>query len=510
MRTNPYNQDNLRHGAFHYLMGRGAAGVAGFLTVLLLVRFMDINNYAAYTALSGLGALCGVLAGLGMERVVSRYVPEARLHRSVDELGRFIWVTSVARLIAALIIMTLLFTFWPVVATFLAVAEFKVFSIALVFFVVGETMFQHFSSVLQSLVMQKTLTRLLIIQWMGRLFLIAIVVMMKSSIDWQDTLWISSIPELLGVIAFVVVIQWHLKCLTAERHVPTGGSWPQWKKVTEVGFHNFGFTLLAIPPQGYFMKLLTAAYLPVEIVAAYGFFLSVAEKVRQYIPLHFFYGMLEPVLIANYLKDRDFAALSYRCQLLYKSNLLLMVPAIAWVSVAGDSIVGLMTGGKFHGLSWILVLVMVQLTVGSHVVLLQLILNTLEKSKILIKASMIALPVMMISIISFIIFNSMYLLITPIVFSLVMNTYIVYYLTHSAYTYKPSWSLLSGVFFAGLVTFILVSIAMIDVSWTSRPLVYAVATLSGVIGIYALSLWIIKAIDGSEVMLIKSLLKKNI
>ena len=108
MRSNPYDHENLRHGAFHYLMGRGAAGIAGFLTVLLLVRFMDLHNYAAYTALSGLVAICGVIAGLGMERVVARYVPEARLYRSVDELSRFIWVTSGIRLGASLIIVAVL------------------------------------------------------------------------------------------------------------------------------------------------------------------------------------------------------------------------------------------------------------------------------------------------------------------------------------------------------------------------------------------------------------------
>src|ERR1700752_5280110 len=46
----PYRQENVRKGALHYLLGRGAAGVAGFAIVLLLVRFMDIANYAAYTA----------------------------------------------------------------------------------------------------------------------------------------------------------------------------------------------------------------------------------------------------------------------------------------------------------------------------------------------------------------------------------------------------------------------------------------------------------------------------
>jgi O-antigen/teichoic acid export membrane protein len=506
MRSNPYNQENLRHGAFHYLMGRGAAGAAGFLTVLLLVRFMDLHNYAAYTALSGIAAMCGVLAGLGMERVVSRYVPDARLHHSVADLSRFIWITSAVRLLAALLVVALLFAFWPLVDQFLAVTEFKGFSVGLACFISAETMFQHFSSVLQSLVMQKTLTRLLVIQWAGRLLLIAAVVFIKSGIDWHDALWIFAIPELLGVIAFVVVIKQHLHNLHAEHNELSSGRWPQWGQVARIGLHNFGFTLLAAPPQGYFMKVLTAAYLPVEVVAAYGFFLSVAEKARQYIPLHFFYGLLEPMMIAGYLKDRDFSALSYRCQLLYKSNLLLMVPAIAWVAVAGDPIVGLMTGGKFQGLSWILVLVMVQLTIGSHVVLLQLLLNSLEKSKILFTASLVALPGLLLAMAVSIVTSPIWLLCTPIVFSLVMNLYIVFHLARSRHPYKPSWKMLGSVSVSGLVAFATVKLLSMAGPLSTSSLVTAITALFGVMTAYLLVIWVSKAIDKSEIGLIKDIL----
>ena len=505
MRSNPYDHENLRHGAFHYLMGRGAAGIAGFLTVLLLVRFMDLHNYAAYTALSGLVAICGVIAGLGMERVVARYVPEARLYRSVDELSRFIWVTSGIRLVAALVIVGVLFAFWPEVDHFLVAADFKIFSAGLAFFIVGETMFQHFSSVLQSLVMQKMLTRLLVIQWAGKLLIITLIVLLKSTIDWQDSLWIFAIPELIGVVTFVFVIRSHLGHLADEHHELTQGKWPQWGRVAEVGLHNFGFTLLAAPPQGYFMKVLSAAYLPVEVVAAYGFFLSVAEKARQYIPLHFFYGLLEPMMIAGYLKDRDFSALSYRCQLLYKSNLLLMVPAMAWVAVAGDSIAGLMTGGKFEGLSWILVLVMMQLTIGSHVVLLQLLLNSLEKSKILVMASTMALPTMLLGMAISVVTNPMWLLSTPILFSLVMNLYIVFRLAQGNHPYQPSWKILGGVSFSGLVAFGAIEMLKLLVPITTSSFIVAFMSLVGVITVYFLAILAFKAIDQSEVELIKSI-----
>ncbi|MDZ4211395.1 MAG: oligosaccharide flippase family protein, partial [Methylotenera sp.] len=209
MHTNPYTQEKALNGAKHYLMGRGAAGIAGFISIILLVRYMDVHNYAAYTALTGLAALCCVLASLGMERVVSRYIPEGRLYHSVTELSRFIWFTSAIRLLAGLVVMLVLYVSWPVVDRFLTVSEFKFFSIALACLIVAEVMFQHFSTVLQSLVMQKTLTRLLIIQWSGRLMLIAAFVWMKSVITWEDALWIFAIPEMLGIIGFVVVIKRH-------------------------------------------------------------------------------------------------------------------------------------------------------------------------------------------------------------------------------------------------------------------------------------------------------------
>lgn len=506
MHSNPYTKENARLGALHYLMGRGVAGVAGLLTVILLVRFMDVHNYAAYTAMSGLVAMCGVLAGLGMERVVSRYVPEGRLYQSVDTLGRFIWITSAIRLVACLFIILVLYALWPTVDRFLVVSDFKFFPAALACFIVAEVLFQHFSSVLQSLVMQKMLTQLLVIQWVGRLLMIAAFVWLKAGISWEDALWIFAIPEVLGVVGFVVVIRHHLKGLPyPEPADKPSVHWPVWGKVTEVGLHNYGFTLLAAPPQGYFMKLLTSAYLPVEVVAAYGFFVSIAEKARQYIPLHFFYGLLEPMMIASYLKDRDFASLSQRCQLLYKSNLLLMVPAIAWVAVAGDPIVAVMTGGKFQGLSWILLLVMLQLTIGSHVVLLQLILNSIEKSALLFRASLYALPVMVIAMIVTIRIDPVYLLYCPLMFSLVMNSYILVHLGLGHYPYKPTWKIMGGILLSGAFSFAIMELVMKNISLATHPLLISVGSLLGVLSTYALAIWIVRGISKTEVLLVRSL-----
>ncbi|WP_020162407.1 lipopolysaccharide biosynthesis protein [Cycloclasticus pugetii] len=512
--SDPYTKKNVRHNALHYLFGRGAAGLAGFLTVILLVRVMDIEDYAAYIALSGLATMCGILADLGMGRLVARYVPEGRIHRTAHELSHFIWTVSIVKFLVTIIIVILLAILWPSVDKIFASIQFNFFSIGLACLIISEALFQYFSAVLQALVMQKTLTRLLTIQWAGRLVLITIILFEKDTLSWEDVLWVFAVPEMLGVVVFLLVIFRYLKQLASseeELSVVSKEQWPVWSQVTKVALNNYGFMLLAAPPQGYFMKMVTASYLPVDIVAAYGFFISLVEKFRQYIPLHFFYALIEPIMIANYLKNRDFSILRYRCKLLYKSNLLLMVPAIVWTAVSGYTIVEFMTNGKFQGLSWILVLIMVQLTIGSHMLILQLILNSVEKSRLLVKAGIRALVIMIIAMAVSVNTNAIYLLFTPLLFSLAMNFYIVFSLSRSDYSYEPTWNIFIGIILPGIIALIFTSWMLDFIPWGVDSIFGVILSLSSVLSVYSLIIWWMKTIELSEVNIIKSFIfaKKN-
>jgi pyruvyl transferase EpsO len=314
-----------------------------------------------------------------------------------------------------------------------------------------------------------------------------------------------ALPEITGVLAFAWCCHRLLRALALEPHALADGPWPQWRKIADVGLHNFGYTLLAAPPQGYFMKVVTAAYLPLEIVAAYGFFVSVAEKARQYIPLHFFYGMLEPVLVAAYLKDRNFSTLSRHCALLYKSNLLMMVPAIVCVAVAGDALVDVAAGGKFHGLSWILLLLLVQLTSGSHVLLLQLILNSVERSKLLLQGSLVALPVMLVAMAVAAYTVPLALPFTPILFSLTMNFFIVRRLARHGFPYHIlSSPMLAGILCCGGVAYAVTKGLMLASPFALGALATVLASGAAVGIIYVSSIWISRTVDADEVQLIKS------
>ena len=511
--NSPYSKENVRQGIWHYMLGRGFAGLGGFATVILLVRYMDVQSYAGFTALTGVIVLAGIFAGLGLERAISRYVPEAMLQRSVNELSQFIWRITLIKLFAALLASLLFWALWQPILRIFPDVQLVSFPIALICFVLAETLFQHFSSVFQAMLKQKALTRILIVQWAGRLIMIAWVVMKDSHIGLEEALWIMAIPEMIGVFVFAITFIFYINTLKQAEEIAVKSNqsaWPDWRAIGKMAGHNYSFTLLAAPPQGYFMKMLAAAFLPTQMVAAYGFFINIAEKARQYIPLHLLYNLIEPVMIGNYLQNNDFKTLNHRCQLLYKSNLLILIPLLAWIVAAGPFIIASLTGGKFQEYNWLLMVVMLQLTVGSHVVLLQLILNSVGASALLVSAGLYALFGMALFLAIALPINVQSLVVAPLVFSFICNFFIINKLQKSGYPYAVSWPLFMGICVAGMVASLLTFLIVQQSTLTSHhPVVMSIASGMLIAVFYAIGLYFFKAIHTDEVRLLKSILQKK-
>lgn len=349
----------------------------------------------------------------------------------------------------------------------------------------------------------------MVIQWAGRLLILWIALYADHQLSLEEALWMMALPEMLSIMVLLWVQHWHIK------HIPENPSqtttlWPDWKAMQQMALHNYGFTLLAAPPQGYFVKMLAAIFLPTQIVAAYGFFVSLAEKARQYIPLHFFYNLIEPVMVGNYLQHKDFHKLTKFCQWLYKSNLMILVPAIVWIAVAGSHLVGLLTAGKYESHVWILLLVMVQLTIGSHVMLLQLILNAVSKSVWLMRAGVFALFGLLLFWLIAVPMYASALLFGPLLFSLICNLYIIRKLNHSGYAYGLTWQVFTGVLAAGLAA-LLVALLVSQQWFSAYESDIWITALAGfvVLTVYLLAVYVLKLISQEEWLFLKSLKQKK-
>lgn len=510
-RSSPYTRENVRKGIAPYLLGRGMSAVAGVASIILLARFMDVSSYAAYATVTGLTFMAGTLSSLGIERAIARYVPEGRLYHAPDALAKLIWGTSLVRFAIASLLAFLCFVFWQYIDThFFAKIPLGQFSWAVACYVLANTVFQHMSAVMQALVLQKTLTRILVVQWGGRLGLILVLIASNSSISLQQSLWIMAGPELIGAVILIWAVHHHLSTLNRDDHASNAASttvWPPWREVREMALRNYGYNLLTAPPQGYFMRLFAAAVLPVPFVAAYGFFLSLGERVRPYLPLQLMYGLAEPVLIAGYVKDNDFEKLCLRTQFLFKANLILLVPLLVWLAVVSADFTSLLTGGKFTEYAWLLVLIIGQLMVGSHAVTSQLVLNAVGQSHILLKSGVFSLLVMGMAVALAVSSGHwVYVVFSPLIYSTANNGYIVLALRRHRYAYELPWVDILKIAASGCVAGLAV-LPIVD--GVHSPLERVI--LAGGVGliVYLLALMLLRAIGAGDRQIMQSMLRRG-
>lgn len=504
--ASPYSRENVRAGVLHYLFGRGMSAVAGFLTVILLVRYMDTHAYAGYAAMLGVSVIAGMLAGLGMERALARFIPEGRLHYPPRYLAAFIRTSALLRLGAMLLIVGLLYLAWPwLTGQFPGIDFGPVFPLALAFLLLNTSMFQFLSAVLQALVQQKSLTRVMVVQWGGRLLCILLLVLHAASISLEQALWLMAIPDGIGALILWCVIRRYLASLPADLHAERETHWPSWPQVRRLALDNYAYNLVAALPQGSSMIILAAAFLAAPFVAAYGFFISLLERCKQYLPLQFMLNLAEPVLIAAYVKDRDFDRLCHHNRLLYKFNLLFIMPALAWVAAIAPQLTSLLTGGKYAEHAWLLPVLLLQLALGSHATVLQIVINAVGKSTVLSISGFSALLSMGFAILLAVAGGRPeYLVLAPLLYEFVNNAVAVAALRGRGYRYDPQILFHAKLLASTALAWLLANEVLRHFTHPAQGMAMAALT---VVPVFVLANGLLRTVDARDFQTLKNLLR---
>ncbi len=508
--TSPYSRDNVRRGLAHYLLGRGMSAVAGFFTVVLLVRHMEVPAYATYTAILGFCTLAGMLAGLGMERALARFIPEGALHQPGAALARFIRIACAARLtVTALLILVVLLSWTVLAENFNALALAGSFPLALIFLLLNSSMFQFFSAVMQSLVQQKKLTRVMVVQWGGRLVLILGILSSNGGITLEQALWLMALPDGIGAL----ILGWmvHNYIGASGKRMPAGdrttACWPPWRQVNRLALNNYGYNLLAALPQSSSMIILAAAFLTAPFVAAYGFYINLLERIKQYLPLQFMLNLAEPVLIAGFVRDRNFERLCSYSRLLYKFNLLLLMPGLAWLAAIAPALTQILTGGKYAEHAWVLPLLVLQLAMGSHATIMQIIINAVGRSGILSISGCAALAAMALVIgLTLASGHYQWLVAAPLAYEMVNNLVAMTLLGRQGLRYDPQWIFHGKLLAATVAAWMAASFAGAHVEALTAQVL-----LAGVVGtaIFGLTAALLHMADPAEFETMRDLLNNS-
>jgi O-antigen/teichoic acid export membrane protein len=422
-----YSLANTRKAICHFVLGRGASALAGVAGVVLLARHMHRVDYAGYIAVTSLLMLMAMVSSLGLERATARFVPEGLEHRHAKELFSFVGKLACLRFAIALLAVCILVLAWPlIISLFSEHTTLPAMPWSVPVFLVATTVFAFFSGILQSLLEQKLLTRFILTQSGGRLLIIVGLLSNDAFITLDQSLWVMAVPELVVAVAIAVVTLSILrKRSTPAMHLH--GQWPDWREVWHISIHTYSFNMLAMLPQGYFMRLLVAAILPAYVTAAYGFFSTLVDRIRIYLPIQFMYSLIEPVLIANYLHNKDTRALTLKLHAIYKANVIVLLPAIIVIAIMGEPIISFLMKSRYGEYSWMLVLLLVQVTIAGHVLALQLFFNTLKATHLLNIAGFGALAIMAVGLgLTYLDPTHYWLLICPILYEVAMNAIALY------------------------------------------------------------------------------------
>jgi len=270
--------------------------------------------------------------------------------------------------------------------------------------------------------------------------------------------------------------------------------------------HNYGYAWLVAAPQANAMIVVAALVLGAPHVAAYGFFASIVERLRTYLPLQFMLNLAEPVLVAGYVRDRNFAELCRRSSLLYKMNSVLLMLLLAWSWASAPALTRLLTGDKYAADAMLFPLLLGQIALGSFNTILQVIVNSVARSEILTRSGSIALTVMALCFVAVLLSgrDPRLLLATPLVFELANIATTIFLLRRAGFR-CPWHGLFHGkVAAAGMVAAIATTRA---VGGIDNALVQVIVAVVVATAVFATACAMLRIAERDEVTAFKSLLR---
>lgn len=387
---NPYNSKQVRKGLLQFMSGRLYAGVIQITLIALYVRHMVVEDYAAYTTFTALGGLVSSLSLMGLERAAMRYFPEARLSGSVTGLRHLVRTLTLVRVSVLVVIVALLLEFSQPLLSLLQLSAYGSALWIAMFYLIGSSITGYQRYTLQCLMLQRDLTLSLVVQMTAQLVIVVLMISYSGTMTAA-----AGLGSMAIAIWIQAAIQWTAfrRCMGRLAADPTTSSGTWRANYREVGryavVNGYSSTLRQLTGK-YALRLIGATYLPPPAIAAFGFFQALSERVRPYLPIFLTRTLIEPVAMAHYLRERNFASFNRVMSVALKLNLLVIAPLAAWLAFAGTPALSALTGGKFIEYAWVALVILLALISTSHWAVLELTANAIGRSTLLAKGSTLA------------------------------------------------------------------------------------------------------------------------
>ena len=355
-----YSGKRFRRAIQHFLLGRTVQAIAFFTLTLWLVRLLEPTDYGAYMVLWGMVEMMVPLSSLGILEAVRRYLPELAARGAPGVLLVFVrWMTLI-RLAIMIAWAALITIFWSDIAVWMGFSapqqDATLLAAGLIVTVIG---FRYASEMLECLLEQRwsQLTRSLMP--LGRLAGVALLVSI-GGLTLERLLWVDLAVSLGCFLLAEFFLMRKLRGLSG-----TGDYRVSVRETATFAWHMTGVNLLRAIASAGALRILVARTLGLEAAGMFAFLQQLLMIVGRYLPANLLLNIIRPMLISRYAAG-DISMVNQGVALLWKVNLLIIVASIAAVSVAGNSLIVLVSGGRFTDAGMVMLVMLLGLGATSQ------------------------------------------------------------------------------------------------------------------------------------------------
>ncbi|MCZ2440625.1 MAG: hypothetical protein LC119_10690 [Burkholderiales bacterium] len=322
------------------------SGVLGFLVLLVLVRLLSTQDYGVYVTLLAWLELTVAIAGLGIPWIGSRFVPQYRLFGSGVALSRFCF-RLLCWLLASLAITVI--AMGALLQPYLALAGLAEYdSIAWLYLIVifSDGLTRLMTTSLLDPLMRQGLVRVAT----GMRQAIMLVVLLGLAFT-QDAVRFVQVAVTEVAAAFLATslvlagLRFHLVRIRSQSGAE-GWVEPRVGDMWRSGLHMHASYLLTLPCSPQALVVLVTRTLGAEAAAVFGFLRALYTQIANYLPATLLFSLLRPRLVAGFAASRDAKALNREANLAGKLSLFVVMPVIAYIGVAGETLVDWLSGGR--------------------------------------------------------------------------------------------------------------------------------------------------------------------
>lgn len=386
-----YGGERIKRSLAHFIVGKGVSALASMLAMLLVVRALSIDYFAAYTVLIALVDTITIVSGLGIAQALLRYVPVLYARHFQRSLKAFLVQLMCIRTAFLMLVVGLIYLSASFLAPFIGLTNYvPIFQLFLLVILLRSSVFfisQILESTLHQGIAQIGFSTAAIIRLIGMVYLIN-----QGDVHLNQVVWVEIVGELASVI---IMLYGLLEVVSTQKKedliVTDNGKWLAENKKAVAHFSITAYMqhLTLLPYGANTNRIIGGSLLSVSALAAYGFAFTLYDYIKRYLPTYLLSGLIRPVIVARFSEHRNFSTAAKLCSQVLQINFVLIAAILTMLSVGGQEMLMAVSAGKYGYQSLILLFAMLAiLLLETQRQQLDLLVQLIERNQFLISSNL--------------------------------------------------------------------------------------------------------------------------